>query len=99
MRKSFLNIGLFFAIACLIISYNSRSKENIDYWIDRLISQMTLEEKVGQMTQIILDAIGNGKELFESKIYFSIDTARLRKVLIEYRVGSIHNTTNNYALV
>ena len=44
-----------------------------------MVKQMTLEEKVGQMAQITLDAIGNGESVFSSKIPFAIDTNRLKE--------------------
>lgn len=59
---------------------------------------MTLEEKVGQMAQITLDVIGKGESRHASYEPFTIDTARIRKAIVDYHVGSILNTTNNYAL-
>lgn len=91
----------FFFLLCivpLLISCNNENKNSIDKKADELLSQMTLEEKVGQMTQITLDAIGNGDSFFESKVPFEFNTARLRKAIVEYKVGSVLNTTNNYAL-
>ncbi len=91
----------FFFLLCivpLLISCNNENKHSIDKKADELMSQMTLEEKVGQMTQITLDAIGNGDSFFESKVPFEFNTARLRKAIVEYKVGSVLNTTNNYAL-
>ncbi|MGB4575645.1 MAG: glycoside hydrolase family 3 N-terminal domain-containing protein, partial [Paludibacter sp.] len=85
-------------IVPLLISCNNENKNSIDKKADELLSQMTLEEKVGQMTQITLDAIGNGDSFFESKVPFEFNTARLRKAIVEYKVGSVLNTTNNYAL-
>ena len=81
-----------FAISC------STGKNETDAKIDKIISEMTLEEKVGQMTQITLDVIGNGEGRHESKVPFEIDTARIRKAIVEYHVGSVLNTTNNYAM-
>ena len=78
-----------FAISC------STGKNETDAKIDKIISEMTLEEKVGQMTQITLDVIGNGEGRHESKVPFEIDTARIRKAIVEYHVGSVLNTTNN----
>jgi len=98
MQKNPILNAVFFTLILLLTSCNSLPKNEIDHKVDELISKMTLEEKVGQMTQITLDAIGNGDGVFASKIPFAIDTVRLRKALVEYHVGSVLNTTNNYAL-
>lgn len=66
--------------------------------MEQLLSKMTLEEKVGQMAQITLDVIGTGDTRFSSEEPFIIDTAALRRAVVEYHVGSILNTTNNRAL-
>lgn len=87
-----------YGIVCLTISCSMQPQSEIDTRVNDLLSQMTLEEKVGQMTQITLDAVGNGKDVFTSNIPFAIDTNRLKKALVDYHVGSIINTTNNYAL-
>lgn len=62
--------------------------------IDDLIGQMTLEEKIGQMTQINNSEIvtsaewGAGADL---KIEIKADTAKLAKMLRKYHVGSFLN--------
>ncbi|MDD3196138.1 MAG: glycoside hydrolase family 3 N-terminal domain-containing protein [Paludibacter sp.] len=76
----------------------SSAPNETDERVEKLLSEMTLEEKVGQMTQITLDVIGNGETVFNSGFPFELDTARLRKALVDYHVGSVLNTTNNYAM-
>ncbi|NLJ20162.1 MAG: beta-glucosidase [Bacteroidales bacterium] len=93
-RLSTFSILLFFIPIFSSIS----AQESLSRRIEDLLSNMSIEEKVGQMAQITLDAIGNGATVFESKIPFAIDTARLRKAIVDYHVGSVINTTNNYAL-
>jgi beta-glucosidase len=66
--------------------------------IDELISQMTLEEKVGQMAQITLDVVGKGDDRYSSHEPLELDEAELRKALVEHHIGSILNTANNRAL-
>ena len=62
--------------------------------IDDLLSKMTLEEKIGQMTQINNSEIstnaqwGAGADL---KIEIKLDTAKLSKMLRNYHVGSFLN--------
>jgi len=87
------------AIALAIVATAcSEPESELDQRVEKLLSEMTLEEKVGQMTQITLDVIGNGDSIFSSGYPFAIDTMRLRKALVDYHVGSVLNTTNNYAM-
>jgi beta-glucosidase len=74
----------------------SERSENasIEKKIDELLSQMTLEEKIGQMTQINNSEIvtnaqwGAGADL---SIEIKVDTVKLGKMLRKYHVGSFLN--------
>src|SRR5438876_2202247 len=55
--------------------------------IEALLRQMTVEEKVGQMTQLTLAMIVNGHDQ-----NIEIDPAKLEKAIDKYGVGSILNT-------
>jgi beta-glucosidase len=57
--------------------------------IDDLIARMTLEEKVGQMTQLALAMVISGKDQ-DAKI----DQAKLEKAIVKYGVGSILNVSD-----
>ena len=57
--------------------------------IEKLLNQMTIEEKVGQMTQLAIDMVATGKD---QKV--EIDNAKLEKAVVKYGVGSILNVTN-----
>ncbi len=59
---------------------------------------MTLEEKVGQMCQLSLNTIGKGADVFTSYEPFMIDNERIKKAVVDYKIGSILNTSNNRAL-
>src|SRR5258707_6070005 len=54
--------------------------------IDALIKRMTLEEKVGQMTQLAIGMISKGRHQ-----EIQIDPAKLDKAIVHYGVGSILN--------
>lgn len=58
--------------------------------VDRLINKMTLEEKVGQMTQINIDVISVG-EVFNLVEPHSLSKEKLEKAIKEYHVGSFLN--------
>lgn len=89
---------LTFLLLLIMVSCTEKPGDATDKKVEALLSEMTLKEKVGQMAQITLDVIGNGEGRYSSKEPFVVDTARLRKAVVEYHVGSILNTTNNYAL-
>jgi beta-glucosidase len=72
-----------------------KSSDNaIENKIDELLSQMTIEEKIGQMTQINNSVIvtnsqwGAGTDL---KIEIKVDTAKLGDIIRKYHVGSFLN--------
>ncbi|RMD95497.1 MAG: beta-glucosidase, partial [Calditrichaeota bacterium] len=54
-----------------------------------LLSKMTLEEKVGQMTQVTIDVVADHQR--NPGGWQKLDTTRLREAIITYHVGSILN--------
>ena len=64
----------------------------IDAKIDRLLAKMTLEEKVGQMTQIAIQVVSKTKGTVDQK--HEIDPEKLREAITKYHVGSILNVWN-----
>jgi len=80
---SFIILALFFS-SCS--SYQNEESE----MIDELIGQMSLEEKVGQMTNIGLTAICKGP-FYNDIDSLELDTAKVRKLLLEYNIGSVQN--------
>src|SRR3989441_1431014 len=57
--------------------------------IEALLKRMTLEEKVGQMTQLTIGMISNGQDQ-----NIQIDSAKLEKAIVRYGVGSILNVAD-----
>jgi beta-glucosidase len=57
--------------------------------IEALLRRMTLEEKVGQMTQLTIDMVTRGKDQA-----VEIDQEKLQKAVVKYGVGSVLNVTN-----
>lgn len=93
---------LLLAIAFAFIGCNQKkSGENLDSSIekniDKIMAEMTLEEKVGQIAQFTLDVIGKGPNIYSSDEPFQIDPAMLDTIIGKYKVGSILNTANNRA--
>lgn len=74
---------------------NERSgDEKMEEYIDKVVSQMTLKEKVGQMIQlaaenIIIKAVNkNNKDLVSYSDMWAVDTTLLGNIVREYHVGS-----------
>ncbi|RJE74616.1 glycoside hydrolase family 3 N-terminal domain-containing protein [Reichenbachiella sp. MSK19-1] len=65
--------------------------------VEKLLSQMTLEEKVGQMAQVTLDVITEGDTEFSSYEPLKLSDELVNKAILEYHVGSVLNTANNRA--
>src|ERR1041384_2125262 len=57
--------------------------------IEDLIKRMTLEEKVGQMTQLAIGAIASGQDQ-----QIRVDPAKLENAIVKYGVGSILNVSD-----
>ena len=67
-----------------------KAVDSLQLKIDALIKQMTLDEKIGQMTQVTLAVIAqNGWGNQDG----ALDTAALRRAIQDYKVGSVLNTT------
>lgn len=65
--------------------------KNTEQKIESLIKKMTIEEKIGQMTQLTIDVIGKGMNIFHTIIPFEFDPAMTDSVMRKYKVGSILN--------
>src|SRR5574344_170573 len=93
------------AIAILALSACSQTDKKADATldplvekrVDHLLSQMTLEEKVGQMAQLAVDVITVGPNAYSTDEPVTIDTAKAREAILKYHVGSILNTANGRA--
>ncbi len=68
--------------------------KDIESRVTEIVSGMTLEDKVGQMCEVVIDlvcadSLDNGKVV--------LDSAKLETVFNQYRVGSILNTAQGHA--
>jgi beta-glucosidase len=83
---------LFYITLSLGCSKQSHDKNfEIDHKVEALLAQMTLEEKVGQMTQITLNVISKGTLPYDVIEPHEIDEERLQDALVNRHVGSIFN--------
>ncbi len=100
MSRRFLSLSAFLLLACGAVSCSSAQKENdkqSDQQIETLMSQMTLEEKVGQMAQVTLEVVVKGKNRYESNDSLMLDSAAIRDVICKHHIGSILNISNSRA--
>ena len=81
----------------IIFSCDNVQKSDIDLQVIDILSNMTLEEKVGQMTQINLTVIAKGPNKWGSTFPLEIDPIKAKKALVDFKVGSVLNTINNTA--
>jgi beta-glucosidase len=82
-NKYFSTICILFLISFFSCKKNESGSSDD---IEKIISQMTIEEKVGQMTNLTLQTVAN--EVGETVV---LDTAKLYDVIVNKHVGSIQN--------
>jgi beta-glucosidase len=63
--------------------------------ITALLSKMTLDEKIGQMTQVTIDVVLKTGDARDASDPVQIDPAKLKEALETYHVGSILNTSGH----
>lgn len=101
-NRTFLRIALA-GIFCLGFSVAQAetvipSDSDIEAKVDSILKKMTLEEKIGQMTQLTLDVVGKGVSVYASDMPFELDEKMVDIVLRKYKVGSVLNTPTNTPL-
>ncbi len=67
---------------------NAQTKNGDQQKVAAILKQMTLEEKVGQMTQVTLGVVSTVTDGV-------LDLANLKKAIVDYKVGSILNVTGH----
>lgn len=87
-----------FLSICVTLSAQTKAVSPYENEISKLMSRMTLEQKVGQMAQVTLDVIGEGKDAYSSNLPFRLDEKMMKVVFEENKVGSILNSPTNTPL-
>jgi len=78
---------LLVSLGCSSVEPSAKKDASIDAKVRQLLDKMTVEEKVGQMTQITLDPFAkSGKEG-----HLILDEDKLREGIVERHIGSILN--------
>ena len=86
MKKLIL---VFAAVSVSILTFAQQNKTDLQK-AEALLKQMTIEEKVGQMTQVTLAVVAKGGW---GNLDGELDAALLKKAVVDYKVGSLLNTT------
>ena len=68
--------------------------KKIEKKIDDLISQLSLEEKIGQTCQITLESVLQKNLAGKMILPYKIDTTKLNEAINKYKIGSILNVAN-----
>ena len=79
----------FIALAIGTVTTAQQNKSDVQK-ATAILKQMTLEEKVGQMTQVTLAVFAKGAWANQDG---ELDPAMLKKAIVDYKVGSMLNTT------
>jgi len=93
-RTLFFLVCLFAAAMSLFADQPSKPKSAVlDEQVAALLSKMTIEEKVGQMTQVTIDVVAKNDRAAGGWQY--LDPEKLRNAIIKYNVGSILNVAGS----
>ena len=90
MKKRFITICL---LAVGLVSVADAKKELSRQDADRQLQRMTLEEKIGQMMQLVTDIFGTN----DAQGVFHIDRTKADTLFSKYKIGSILNAPNTCA--
>jgi beta-glucosidase len=90
MKRITILTSLILINALLLSAQPKKSVSAIDKKVDDLIAKMTLEEKVGQMTEVTSDVVSTNKNGVHQ-----IDADKIKEAILKYHVGSILNVTGH----
>lgn len=79
---------LFFAFV-IVIQAGQDINPEIEKKVQKLLSKMTLEEKIGQMTQLTIGAFADQRGYVDTD--FILNEEKLREAIVDYNIGSILN--------
>jgi beta-glucosidase len=89
MKKfAILLSGFLFPFLLNAQNTGNQAKNTGNQKVEALLRQMTLDEKIGQMTQVTLGVVSAPEDGI-------LDTAALAKAIRKYKVGSLLNVTNH----
>ena len=91
MQKRIWMMGLtsLVLLTLSVAGFAQMAENEIDQKVSALLKKMTLEEKVGQMTQVTIQAVSKTRGSENSK--HELDQAKLEEAITKYHVGSLLN--------
>lgn len=82
-------VALFILTSAFKPTNQKQTSDQLDQRVKELLSKMTLEEKVGQMTQVTIQAVSKTQGTKDQK--HEIDNEELEEAIKKYHIGSILN--------
>ena len=86
LRNMTLTATIGIACASQAVSPAIRPDKEIERKIEKTLGRMTLEEKIGQMTELSIDVLGEWKDG-----EFRLDRDKLHNAIAKFKVGSVLN--------
>lgn len=93
MKKTVLLIAATLGIAS---AGQAQTNHKMNKQAIEIVSKMTLAEKIGQMTQVSIDAVCKGEDTPPTST-LQLNMDKLRDVIVNYHVGSLLNSPNTRA--
>lgn len=87
------SIIVMLSLSACNLAQNNKLGDDVNSRVDKLIAQMTLEEKVGQMLNVGLAALLEGP-FYSYRDTLIFDSVKVSNILIKYGVGSVQNLGN-----
>ncbi len=86
---SYAKPALFLLFLFSLMAFGKNAKQEIADKVDNLLAKMTLEEKVGQMTQVTIQVVSAERGWIGSE--HRLDPEKLEQAIVDKHVGSILN--------
>jgi beta-glucosidase len=90
MRRIFIIAAYLFLNMLFLSAQAQKTVSETDKKVDALIAKMTLEEKVGQMTEVTSDVVST-----TTNGVHEIDPAKIKEAILKYHVGSVLNVSGH----
>ena len=90
MKRIFIVLNIALINVLCLSAQTKKPLSDIDKKVDALIAKMTLEEKVGQMTEVTSDVVST-----TTNGVHQIDPAKIKEAILKYHVGSILNVSGH----
>ncbi len=72
--------------------------ETLEKKVAGMVARLSLSEKIGQMTQINIDALGVGENVYSSYAPFRLDYDMVEHFITKYKIGSVFNSPSTTAM-